>query len=502
MSTFNAPPWTPEMDGQANEFLKPVSEGGTQLPTKYPDGIDDLGYMRWSSDWRVYRGNGADPAEAFRRVAQNIDEIRAGQPTTVWTGQFDVPWPMHLDTDAPRFLQALRDLYRTEQDRPVDATGYVRWSSDYRIHRANGMSHESATRRVTNDIRKIWGLPPVGTGPNINAIVGQLRQSGWRTTDDNGDKIPLFAHAMSLFALFVRDAAKATRQAQALALRYAGVRVCFNLGYFDRARPGTPNPWSAWQGKEVAEFPFRSFGERDIPATPQFREQKAAFLQMLFDCGLKVMDDRGDLNALRREQKIEMARRDGQQYAALPFGREVLASWMAVNEGWQNGASEQEGGAQLCVDMLNAFKAGAGGWLPDVCGLSWCGSEMPDDMLAWGLSPATALIMHGSRSINEHLIPHYFGYGYDRTIRNAGKKVWNTEPIGGGAGVSVAELNDVEILCGVAAQCLITGQQFTFMSGNGVFGGHGCNWDGSGVAQLDGPIEDMPAYEEDRKSVV
>lgn len=500
MATFNAPPWTPEMDGQANEFLKPVSDGGTQLPTKYPDGVDDLGLTRWTTDWRTYRANGASPDEAWRRIAQNIDEIRAGQPVTSWSGQFDVPWPMHLDVDGPRFLVALRDVYKQDPNaqpggRPVDPVGLTRWTSDYRIHRANGLSHESATRRVTNDIFKIWGLPPIGTGPNRNTIAGVLRQQGWRTTDDNGDKIPLMAHAMSLFALFVRNPAAATRQAQAFALRYGGVRVLDILGYFDRARPGSPNLWSAWITKEVTPFPFRSFGERNIPATPDYYQRKREFVTMLHECGLKIMDDRGDTNGLSRSQKLQHMRENGRLYASLPFGREVLAGLWAVNEGWQNGASEAEGGAQLCVDMLNAFKEGAG-WLPDVCSLSWCGSELPDDMLAWSLSPSTAITMHGSRAINEHLIPHYFGYAYDRTVRNAGKKVWNTEPIGGGKGVSVAQLDDVELLCGVAAQCLATGQQFTFMSGNGVFGGAPGSWDGTTPGQLDAPIEDMPGYEE------
>lgn len=505
MANSNAP-WTPEMDGQAEAFLRPVSDGGTQLPTKYPDGIDDLGYMRWSSDWRVHRGNNASPEEAWHRIAQNIDEIRAGEPTTVWSGPYDVPWPMNLDYDAPRFLTELRNLYQTEQNRPVDSTGYVRWSSDYRVHRANGTSHESATRRVVSDIRQIWDLPPIDSGPNLNAIVGTLRQEGWRTMDDNGDKIPLMAHAMSLFALFVRNPAAAKRQAQALALKYGGVRVCDNLGYWDRNRPGHPDRWVAWLGKEVGPYAFFSYGMRNVPATPDFYIRKKEFVTMLHECGLKIMDDRGDLNALTRAQKLQHMFDNGRLYGSLPFGREVLAGLWAVNEGWQNGAGLHEGSIQLCIDMLNAFRQGSG-WLPDVCGLSAPGglkpdgsgeyqAEMPDDIRAWSVAPATAMTIHGSRAINEHLIAHYFGYGYDRTIRHTGKKVWNTEPIGGGRGVSVGELNDVEILCGVAAQALATGQQFTFMSGNGVFGGASASWDGMVPGVLDAPIEDMPGYEE------
>ena len=499
--SFNPPPWTPPMDGEANVFI------GEQLPTKYPGGIDDLGLTRWPSDWRTYRGNGADAAEAFRRIAQNIDEIRAGRPTTSWSGPYDVPWPMNLDVDGPRFLDALRGVYRTDPNGPreVDPTGYCRWSSDYRIHRANGSGHDAATRRVTNDIRKIWGLPPLDSGPTKNTIRGVLRQDGWRTFDDDGDKIPLMCHAMSLFALFVRNPAAAKRQAQAIAQRYGGVRVCNILGYWDRNRPGHPDRWVAWKGKEVTPFAFRSFGERNIVATPDYYGRFREFVTMLFECGLKIMDDRGDTNALTRGQKLQHMTRLGSLYGSLPFGREVLGGLWALNEAWQNGASRDEGGVGLCVEMIEAFRAAAG-WLPDVVGLSAPGGqkpdgteysgELPDDIKAWSVSPATSATIHGSRSINEHLIPHYFGYGYDRTIRNLRKKVWNTEPLGGGRGVSVGELNDVELLCGMAAQALATGQEFTYMSGNGVFGGHEAAYDGESPGQLDAPIEDMPGYEE------
>lgn len=508
--SFVPPPWLPQMDGEANEFLKPVSEGGTQLPTKYGDDVDDLGLTRWPSDWRVHRANGADAAEAWRRIAQNIDEIRAGQPTTVWSGAFDVPWPHNIDVDGPRFLRdTLRPVYLQDPNGPreVDPIGLTRWCSDYRVHRANGMSHESASRKITNDIYKIWGLPPLPSGPNRNAIRGVLRQSGWRTTDDDGDKIVVTAHAMALFALFVRAPEKAQRQMQVLAQRYGGFRVCDTLGYWDRSRPGDPNRWVAWKGKEVTPFGFQSHGQRSISPTPHYYTRYREMVTMAHDNGLKVMADRGDQNAWSRQQKLQHMHEIGKVYGSLPFGREVLAGVWGLNEAWQNGASLDEGGAQLCRDMVLAFKDGAG-WLPDVVGLSAPGGrkpdgsgdydlEMPQDILDWSISPATVLTLHGSRAINEHLIPHYFGYGYDRTMRNAGKKVWNTEPLGGGKGVSVGELNDVELLCGMAWQALATGQQWTFMSGNGVFGGASASWDGEvedGV--LDAPIEDMPAYDE------
>jgi hypothetical protein len=67
-------------------------------------------------------------------------------------------------------------------------------------------------------------------------------------------------------------------------------------------------------------------------------------------------------------------------------------------------------------------------------------------------------------------------------MRDTGKVAYNTEPVGGGDGVSVGQVNDPELLCGLTAAALLGGQPWVYMSGSGVF------WDE--------PIDDMPGFDE------
>jgi len=106
--------------------------------------------------------------------------------------------------------------------------------------------------------------------------------------------------------------------------------------------------------------------------------------------------------------------------------------------------------------------------------------EMPDSFDYWSTDPATVLTCHGNRGDHTHIVEHYFGYAYDEQMRDTGKPVQNTEPVGGGDGVSVGQVNDPELLCGLTAAALLGGQGWIFMSGNGVF------WNG--------PIHAMPGY--------
>ena len=170
MAQFNAPPWTPDMDARSAAFLARLRE------ENYDNSIDDLGLVRWPSDWRMHVGNGCGDEESFRRVSVNVDEIRAGLPQTTWpAGQYDVPWTPGLDVDATDFFDKLDNLYLTHQKRNVDDTGICRWSSDYRIARANGLSHDAAWRKIERDILGIWGkLPPVTEC--LSPIVGIARQ--------------------------------------------------------------------------------------------------------------------------------------------------------------------------------------------------------------------------------------------------------------------------------------------------------------------------------------
>ena len=143
----------------------------------------------------------------------------------------------------------------------------------------------------------------------------------------------------------------------------------------------------------------------------------------------------------------------------------------------------------------------APGWLPAVRGLSAPGGnsdpdalaacdppmstwepEMPDSFVYWSEDPATVITVHGNRGDHTHIVEHYFCYGYDEQMRDSGEGPFNTEPVGGGEGVSVGSVDDPELLCGLTVAALLGGQAWTFMSGHGVF------WDG--------PIDAMPGFEE------
>jgi hypothetical protein len=352
--------------------------------------------------------------------------------------------------------------------------------------------------RWTSDPDEWWVNP--SAPPNPNRLGGELlRQarvvgdaSGVRTLSTTGKQQPLlrprilmFCHAMELFSAWCHGREREVEeQCEAIAAVYAGIRVLDVLGYWD----------VAWRGKEVTPIAFVNHSGGHVAATPNYYERKIDFLAMLQSLGLKVMDDRGDLNSWTRAQKLEHMHRNGQLYNAVPFGREILAGLWSCNEGWQNGGNSIE----LCQDMLRAFAAGAG-WLPALRGLSAPGGdsdpvrlascsppmaewepEAPCSFVNWAADPATVLTVHGNRGLHEHLCEHYFGYGYDETMRRTSKPAFNTEPVGPGAGVSVGRVNDPELLCGLTVAALIGGQCWTYMSGFGVF------WDG--------PIDSQPGF--------
>jgi hypothetical protein len=152
-----SPPWTPDMDARAVLFFARLQR------EKYPHGIDAEGIVRWSSEWRMHVANGVSDEDAFQLISIAIDTIRAGgQPRQTRPGPYDVQWLPQMGLECVPYIDALEKAYREEHPQApqrVDALGYVRWSSDYRVARANGYDAAGATRKVLNDIRRIWGVP-------------------------------------------------------------------------------------------------------------------------------------------------------------------------------------------------------------------------------------------------------------------------------------------------------------------------------------------------------
>lgn len=331
---------------------------------------------------------------------------------------------------------------------------------------------------------------PVG---NPNTLVGALSRNRRVISDETGPRMLMCCHFMEGFSAFVHNKSLPsteggyTVQAQLteIAKHYGAVRNLDVLGYWDEA----------WAGREVTPIEMVANSGAIVQPTPNYWEKKREYVTLIHELGLRIMDDRGDMNSWSRQQKIDHMFQNGQFYASLPFGKDVLLGVWSCNEAWQNGGDDRD----LLIDMLDAFEAGAG-WLPAINGLSSPGGdsdpdalaetdppmsswepEMPDSFEYWS-KDASVITCHGNRANHAYIIEHYFGYGYDEQIRDIGKPVFNTEPVGGGDGVSVGQVNDPELLCAITAAALLGGQAWTFMSGAGVF------WDA--------PIESMVAFKE------
>ena len=158
---------------------------------------------------------------------------------------------------------------------------------------------------------------------------------------------------------------------------------------------------------------------------------------MLHGLGLKVMDDRGDLNSWASAQKFEHMRRNGELYASIgdlsrgagrPLGlQRVVAERRARSSGSGAHAHGVPRRRQLAARYARTLLGRPrNDWTFDPTASS------PDSMIWWSIDPATVITEHGSRTAHgEHLIAHYLGYGYyDDTLRGRGKRRWNTEPIG------------------------------------------------------------------------
>lgn len=385
------------------------------------------------------------------------------------------PWPPTLDADARRFGEQLAALYAADRGShaggPVDTLGWVRWGSDYRLHRANGLTHDQAWQTIERTILAIWGpdrTPPPAPAPGLRRLVGQLRVQGQTFVDDAGLVLPMFCHFGEAFSAFVRrpDAVR-TELAAIAAAGYQGLRFWDVLGYYDQNRPGTP-AWTAWAGREVTPVGFTAFSGRRIEPTPQYYDRLADFLRACRAAGLVVHHSRGDLNAWTTEQM--------QQHCALvgdvqrSVGVDSIALNEACNESWQNGVP---GVAQLrrMVDVMGSHALKATSAADD-----GYGGELPESVAKFAYD---VHVVHGYRGGESHnRISHIHALGYD-TLPHYKKPGWQGEPAGPGDGVSVGREEHPEALCLMAATALSTRQAWVYMSGHGVF------WNGS-IATMPG----------------
>jgi len=459
MATFNAPPWTPDMDKKSATFGEKLER------EKYAGTVDDLGWMRWGSDWRQHVGNGCDGSEhgeATRRVFTNIDEIRAGQPPTVWpAGAYDVPWPPSMDTDAPVFCQQLRALYATHQHRPVDYNGYVRWSSDYRIGRANGYGHASVWAKIEREILTIWGIepPPLPVPVHPFPLRGRLRLQGTVFVHDDGAVNPCFAHAGDLFALYVRDKQRATDEMSKMTVvGYHGARVWTLLG------------GEYWEKEDRHVGP-------DI--TPDYWPLWDEFLQEMHARKLRLVVSQGDIGQLDNDSGSAL--RDGVRRLRNSSGRTAFAQRMARaaldcdgtgsiyaffdggNEAWQTGEPDPE----RLAEFVQAYKDAGGTALLT---LTSPPGEEKAELDAYSIAPADCFDVHSYRGGHWYdKRRHIFSIPYEGKPNK--KNGIGSEPPGNGDLVSVTdnkdELNHEAVAC-LAAMSFIGRMAFVWFSGEGV----------------------------------
>src|SRR4029453_9617836 len=361
-------------------------------------------------------------------------------------------WTVHFYDDGTISLQAHNGMYLTAQDdgtvavKAVESGEWERFEYEVRDDTTVAFKNPyfgsylqaplggGANQKITQasddpnlpgeweffeSSEKFW---TAGTADNPNLLHGVMTREDRVRGDDSGPRIIMACHFMEGFSAYCHNktigALDVRTQLEIIAEKYGAVRNLDVLGYWDANRPGDADEWEAWKGREVTPIGFIANSERYIEPTPDYWGKKREYVTLLHELGLKILDDRGDMNSWTREQKLNHMFQNGQFYNSLPFGKEVLLGGWSINEAWQNGGDDK----YLLKDMLTSFKEGAG-WLPAICGLSAPGgtsdpealaktdplmtsweSEMPDSFIYWSDDPATVLTVHGNRGALEHIV--------------------------------------------------------------------------------------------------
>lgn len=278
---------------------------------------------------------------------------------------------------------------------------------------------------------------PTHPGP----LIGRLRLEGGCYRDDTGCVLPLYAHAGNLFALFVRDAARALTELDAVAAAgYHGVRTWSTLG---------GSYWDGWHvGDAVTE---------DYPGAVQ------RFFAAVAARRLRLVWSQGDIGRMR-DRRATMA-----LFARLDAEAGGVIDWIDCgNEAWQTGEPDPRRLA-ACVGY---YRAAGGRALLTLTDAPIYGRPDPPGVTfdAYSLPPADAFDVHSYRGGHcRDKRRHSWGYTYEDPPRLPFGI--SSEPPGNGALVSVTENKpelDDECLGLLAAGTMLGRQAFVWFSGEGV----------------------------------
>lgn len=478
-------PWYPEYDQESDWFLHKL------IDEKYNGDIDETGLVRWSSEWRMHRANGMSAIDAAVAVYRTIDAIRAGVSLPTFpVGEYDAQWLPGLDEDAKLFVPALIGIYLDGAQRMVDNTGWVRWSSDYRNHRDNGLSHDTALTRIKTDIFNILGIrPPMSSTQCRRPLVGPLRVVNKLLADDTGYR-----------RVFGDSEFIALHQLKFKPVDfYEGLDDCVTANYQVRRIFASVGGWiDGWRGYEVVPLGFiewrfsRDTGFLRPASTGQFIKAWSDYDEILRLClrehrsrKIRIHLSFGDNQIILGKQRAdgqwiadedkELALHDRiARICAEEGGTDVIALYEICNEIPFNWA----GGMPGAVARMARIKAVIRKHLPNVLiAMGAACSEEPADLLD-SATYGDVCTVHTTREPFATCLKRTFGLVYwEGQYRAFPKVFWQGEPKGPNVGPMdglgddmYQPTNDPAEIVALYAMHALTGQGSNFFDGSAVRG--------------------------------
>jgi len=461
------PPWPPERDEQSIRFWE-------KLQTRYDRGnIDFIGAVRWPSEFRMHMANGISEDNTWITISNAIDAIRSGrQPDPTLPGPYDLPWAPEMDRDCEPFINALRGTYQNEhpnKPQSVDAIGYVRWGSEFRMHRANGMNLDEAWEAVLQEIRKIWrSQMPVPVTDN-RPFIGSLRIENKLFRDDAGYRRVFFTSWFPALRILRDDPNEFYRQLDEIVKAgYQGIRIFLAVG-----------GWSDfWDGREVVPITFqkwwytgnmlRSDRYGDIlQSWPNYDVLLSELLDACIARNIRLHITVGDFQIICKDPTIELEfHRKVSSICKQKGGTTVIAFVEATNEfpinrhGSDSPSSIEQMGRVLKIwsDAIPGILTGQGA-IPQ--------NEEPAS-LRLASTHGNVCVVHTTRSPFQMNLKRTFGLVYwEGDYRGFPKPFWQGEPAGPGYD-SFDPMNDPAALTALYAMHALTGQASNQFAGPSV----------------------------------